>query len=64
MFHSQQVRDAPGTFGEAGGLRRLAAVDLICFPVYSAERFIDQGGHMGLTFKELEGVRLGETRGF
>ncbi len=50
--------------GALGGLRRSAAVDLICFPVDSTERFIDQDGHMRLTFNELEWVCAGETRGF
>jgi len=46
------------------GLRRTAPVDLICFPEDSAERFIDQHGHIRLAFNDLEWVRLGETQGF
>jgi len=46
------------------GLRRMAPVDLICFPEDSAERFIDQHDHIRLAFNDLEWVRLGETQGF
>jgi hypothetical protein len=49
--------------GALEGLRRSAAVDMICFPEDSAERFIDQEGHIRLTFNDLEWVRLGETQG-
>jgi hypothetical protein len=41
------------------GLRRSAPFDLLNFPVDSAERFLDAGGHIHLTHADLEWKRLG-----
>ena len=41
------------------GLRRSAPVDLLCFPADSAERFIDEDGHVRVTLDDVEWVRIG-----
>ncbi|MGE0821526.1 MAG: hypothetical protein AB7G75_22600 [Candidatus Binatia bacterium] len=40
------------------GLRRSAPFDVLRFPMDSAERFIDQNGHVHLTHDDLEWIRL------
>ena len=42
------------------GLRRSAPVDLLCFPEDSPEHFIDDRGHIHLSHRDLDWVRLGD----
>ncbi len=43
-------------------LRRSPPVDLVCFPEHSAERFIDDGGHIQVAHGDLDWVRFGQRR--